>query len=131
MGGEREQVSERQKPKLAVKTHLALRRSLSREQQWVWCYYGDVHPIEGGNNRCFGETNDFIGIKAHYYSCLEWQFDAHEVNNILRLWHRAESRYVSDQQIFRKEFCSGGAPHHLKSREPQKYNTTLIKLQGK
>ncbi len=36
----------------------------SSGKQWVWCYCGNEHPIEGGNNRCFGKTNDFTGIEA-------------------------------------------------------------------
>ena len=51
-------------------------RTLSPEQKWVRCHYGDQHPIEGGDNRCFGKTNDFMSIEAHYYSYHVLQFDA-------------------------------------------------------
>lgn len=37
---------------------------------WVWCCYGNVYPIEGGDNRCSGKTNDFMVIKALCYGRL-------------------------------------------------------------
>lgn len=52
---------------------------------WVWCCYGNVYPIEGGDNRCSGKTNDFMVIKALCYGRLVGQADLDGAKHILVL----------------------------------------------